>query len=684
MNCLTTFINPIYTKIITVTRHHDGTHLVTQRGHVKLFCFLFKITGMDRPKARRGLWTEKTMKLAVKAVLVDGLSNVKASRRHNVPLETLRRKVLIARAGGGVEKKLGRRTVLTVDEENELCDILTEMESRLYGLTPIDVRRIVFQYCSRNNIRNTFNVSKQLAGRYWFSGFIARHDNLAVRQAEAVSIQRAQGFNKPKVERFYAVLKTILFNDDGQRKIPPCSIFNVDESGFTICHKPGKIVASKGKHNVGILTSAEKGKNVTVVCCASATGDYVPPLLVFPRARLKPSLMDHAPSGSVGAANKTGWMQQETFSQWFDHFLQHIQPNSRPAPTLLIMDGHTSHTNNIDVVEKARRNNVQLLVLPSHCTHRLQPLDISFFKSLNSAYNSEVSSWLRHHPGRAVTEEEIGELFNAAYGKAASVRNAVAGFQKAGISPFRDDLFSDEDFAGSWSTDQPLESSADLQTSVKTGPETLTQALMAEAEVQMTQLESVEMSVVTSSGSSAQSSDEAAVVEVTPTQSVEMLTETRPGTSIQASVKEAEVQMTQGQAVEASAETERGSSKQSLVEAVEFDLTQAQLAETGPSMSTFASLPSAVVTNASETVKLTFKQLIGIPVQQEQQKRIRKRKVGHACVITESPYKKMLLEAREVKDAKETRKAERIRNREEKKLQAEVNKTLKKRSGNYV
>ena len=68
------------------------------------------------------------MKLAVKAVLADGLSNVKVSERYDVPLETLRRKVLVARAGDGVEKKLGRRTVLTLDEESELSDILREME----------------------------------------------------------------------------------------------------------------------------------------------------------------------------------------------------------------------------------------------------------------------------------------------------------------------------------------------------------------------------------------------------------------------------------------------------------------------------------------------------------------------------------------------------------------------------
>jgi len=68
------------------------------------------------------------MKLAVKAVLADGLSNVKVSERYDVPLETLRRKVLVARAGDGVEKKLGRLMVLTLDEESELSDILREME----------------------------------------------------------------------------------------------------------------------------------------------------------------------------------------------------------------------------------------------------------------------------------------------------------------------------------------------------------------------------------------------------------------------------------------------------------------------------------------------------------------------------------------------------------------------------
>jgi hypothetical protein len=59
----------------------------------------------------------------------------------------------------------------------------------------------------------------------------------------------------------------VLFTEDENRKIPPENMYNVDESGFTICQKTGKILAKKEKKSVGHLTKAEKGKTVTSVCC---------------------------------------------------------------------------------------------------------------------------------------------------------------------------------------------------------------------------------------------------------------------------------------------------------------------------------------------------------------------------------------------------------------------------------
>ena len=86
----------------------------------------------------------------------------------------------------------------------------------------------------------------------------------------------------------------------------------------------------------------------------------------------------------------------------------------------------------------------------------MQPLDLSFFKSLNAFYDQEASTWLRQHPGRAISELQVAELFGMAYEKAATVKNAQSGFRKSGISPFNRHTFTDEDFAAADSTDRPL------------------------------------------------------------------------------------------------------------------------------------------------------------------------------------------------------------------------------------
>lgn len=99
--------------------------------------------------------------------------------------KTLRRHLeKVATGDGGVEKRLGRKTTLTEEQENELSDLLQSMESKLYGLTPIDVRRIVFDFCRKNNIENCFNANKAIAGRKWFHLFMKRHKELSIRSPE--------------------------------------------------------------------------------------------------------------------------------------------------------------------------------------------------------------------------------------------------------------------------------------------------------------------------------------------------------------------------------------------------------------------------------------------------------------------------------------------------------------------
>lgn len=327
---------------------------------------------------------------AVHAVLVSKMSQKKASKLHDVPRGTLQRRIKKAERGEGVQKRLGTHTVLTCDQEEELANRLLDMEARLYGLTPEDVRRLVFQFCEMNKISHPFSQDKQLAGRKWMKGFFQRHKELAVRLPERTSLSRAVGFNKPKVTMYFDLLGTTLYDKNGNRMIPEENIYNVDETGFTICQKSQSIVGKKGKKNIGILCSAEKGKNVTVVCCVSASGNYIPPMFIFPRVRVRDEFLYRGPIGAIQRANKTGWITEELFEEWFDHFLKHVQPKSRKEPTLLLADGHITHTNNLTLIDKARENNVIILIFPSHCTHKLQPLDVAIYRSLKWHYDKEV------------------------------------------------------------------------------------------------------------------------------------------------------------------------------------------------------------------------------------------------------------------------------------------------------
>lgn len=125
-----------------------------------------------------------------------------------------------------------------------------------------------------------------------------------------------------------------------------------------------KVLCMKGQKQVGGISSAERGSLVTLVFCMSAAGTYVPPMFIYPRVNMKKELEDRAPPGYVFAAHKSGWIQLELFTKWFRHFVNYVKPN-KDNPILLLLDGHFSHTRDIEVIEIARENGVILVSIPT-------------------------------------------------------------------------------------------------------------------------------------------------------------------------------------------------------------------------------------------------------------------------------------------------------------------------------
>lgn len=289
------------------------------------------------------------------------------------------------------------------------------------------------------------------AGKDFAIAFMRRH-NLSLRTPRKTSVARTMGFNRVQIGHYFDNLKEA-YQKYG---FTPDRIFNVDETGIqTVPGKLPKIVSNIGQKEVSKNVSAEQGQTVTVVCCLSAIGGYIPPYFIFRRKRMNPLLIKNGPQGCNMAVTDKGYMDSPTFIKWLDHFVEFSKPTVE-KPVLLILDNHASHTN-LEAVTHAKSNNVVLLSLPPHTSHKTQPLDRVFFKPLKSNYDQVADNWQSSHPGQTITLYDVAELFKTAYERTATVEKAIVSFRVTGIYPLDSTIFSEEDFLPSEVTEQNID-----------------------------------------------------------------------------------------------------------------------------------------------------------------------------------------------------------------------------------
>lgn len=207
---------------------------------VKLLFHLQMVSNYKR-KTTRGSWTFEAPCKAKRAVSC-GLSLRAAAERYQVPRQTLHRRMRT----DSLSKSLGRfRPVFSADQEELLAQHLKAMDWVFFGLTIKSLRALAFEFAERNRIAHPF--SNSMAGVGWVNGFMARHPELSVRAPEATSIARATGFNRPQVDRFFGLLRSLYLKHNLQAR----DIYNCDETGLqTSANRPPKVISVKGKRQV--------------------------------------------------------------------------------------------------------------------------------------------------------------------------------------------------------------------------------------------------------------------------------------------------------------------------------------------------------------------------------------------------------------------------------------------------
>jgi hypothetical protein len=89
----------------------------------------------------------------------------------------------------------------------------------------------------------------------------------------------------------------------------------------------------------------------------------------------------------------------------------------------------------LEVVREAKQAGLDLLTLPSHTSHALQPLHTTVFKSFKAHFREYRNFWTSTHMHQKATKEILADWVSLALKKALSEHNIKKGFMTAGIFP---------------------------------------------------------------------------------------------------------------------------------------------------------------------------------------------------------------------------------------------------------
>lgn len=403
---------------------------------------------MDKnaPRGKYYNWSKENLGKALAMIKSKKISILGASKRFGIPRRTLGGYV---KSGASNMTKNGRPPVLTEAQEIELVSRVVRLADVGFPVTPKVLRRCVYIFCEKNNIKQRFNEIKGCAGRKWLKGFLQRHPDIARRKSQHLNEARAQKLNKFIVNDYFKTLREVMGKLDIIDK--PERIYNVDEKGCRLSlHRQPYVLAKTGSKRVH-YRGKEHGENVTIVACGNAVGNVIPPMVLFKGKRMKQELADNLPVGSIVEMTPKGSMTSQTFVRWLHHFNRY----KSAGECLVIMDGAKCHLD-YSIVEAAEDMGVTLLCLPSNTTHELQPMDKSVFGPFETFWDDELMNFWTTFEDHEFNKQRFGYVFTPVWDKSATPKNVKAGFEACGIFPLNPNKIPEEAFAPSQTTEIPL------------------------------------------------------------------------------------------------------------------------------------------------------------------------------------------------------------------------------------
>ncbi len=120
----------------------------------------------------------------------------------------------------------------------------------------------------------------------------------------------------------------------------------------------------------------------TVLFAGNVAGEFLAPVVVYKVKNMYECETRDGPENFLFACTESGWMSDTVFENRFcAYFVSAV--SSKTKPVFLFFDSRGSHLT-YNTVKKAREEQIEIICLPPHTSHALQPLDVAVFGPLKA------------------------------------------------------------------------------------------------------------------------------------------------------------------------------------------------------------------------------------------------------------------------------------------------------------
>ena len=234
-------------------------------------------------------------------------------------------------------------------------------------------------------------------GKPWAKSLLS-HMGYVKRRGSTAAKVTVENFQQLR-EQFLIDIKAVVEVEE----IPTDLIINWDQTGINYVSTNTWTMEKEGTKRVEII-AADDRRQITAVFAGTATGDFLPPQLIYKGTTTQCLPTTPFPTDWHITYNDTHWSNEITMIHYVEKILlPYIKAKRRDLlleleyPALVIFDNFSAQTTT-SVIKLLKDNHVRMVMVPPNCTDRLQPLDVSVNKAVKNfcARNLKIGMLIRY------------------------------------------------------------------------------------------------------------------------------------------------------------------------------------------------------------------------------------------------------------------------------------------------